>query len=308
METAPIALFVYNRPWHTRQTVESLQNNELASESDLIIFSDAPKIEGNNDKIQKNIEKVKEVREYIRTIGGFKSVKVIEKDKNFGLANSIISGVTEVVNQYGKIIVLEDDMITSPYFLRFMNEALDLYEKEEKVISIHGYVYPIPDLPETFFLKGADCWGWATWKRGWDLFEPDGEKLLRKLREKKLLKRFDFDGAYPYTKMLKDQIKGKNDSWAIRWYASALIQDKFTLYPGKSLVKNIGLDSSGIHNDNTDYFDVKIYNLPMNIPLISVDEDINIKKKISIFLKNIPHTFFLIAFINKFKSLIKYHD
>ncbi|HRU00618.1 MAG TPA: glycosyltransferase, partial [Victivallales bacterium] len=197
MKLAPIALFVYNRPWHTRQTVTALQNNELAAESELVVFSDGPKVEKNKEKTKNNEEKVKEVRDYIKSINGFKTVKIIERTQNLGLANSIISGVTEIVNQYGKIIVLEDDLVTSPHFLRFMNEALDLYEKEEDVISIHGYVYPIPDLPETFFLKGADCWGWATWKRGWDLFEPDGKKLLRELKEKKLLKRFDFNGTYP---------------------------------------------------------------------------------------------------------------
>jgi GT2 family glycosyltransferase len=114
---APIALFVYNRPWHTRQTVEALKKNELASESELFIYSDAPK----NGKAK---EKVKEVREYIKTIDGFKKVTIIERENNWGLADSIIDGVTKIVNEYGKIIVLEDDLVTSPYFLKFMNEAL----------------------------------------------------------------------------------------------------------------------------------------------------------------------------------------
>ena len=160
MSLAPIVLFVYNRPEHTRKTVKALQDNDLTDESILYIFSDAAK---NDDEVE-NVEKV---REYIRTISGFKQIIIIEREKNYGLANSIISGVTEIVNKYGKIIVLEDDLVTSKYFLSFMNDALEIYKDENKVICIHGYIYPIKsELPETFFIKGADCWGWATWKRG----------------------------------------------------------------------------------------------------------------------------------------------
>jgi len=162
---APIVLFVYNRPWHMRQTIEALQKNELAEVSELFIFSDGPKSEADK-------EKVLEVREYIKTIPGFKSVTLIKRERNIGLAQSIITGVTDVINRYGRIIVLEDDMVTSPYFLKFMNEALEFYKDAEKVVCVHGYIYPIEaKLPETFFLRGADCWGWATWKRGWDLFD-----------------------------------------------------------------------------------------------------------------------------------------
>ncbi len=191
---APIALFVYNRPWHIQQTVEALQKNDLAEDSDLFIFSDAP-------KKKEAVAAVQEVREYIKTVGGFKSVSIIERDINFGLANSIIDGVTRMCNEYGRVIVLEDDLVTSPYFLCYMNDALDLYEHEESVISIHGYIYPVAEkLPETFFLRGADCWGWATWKRGWELFEQDGRRLLEELCRQKLTDRFDFDNSYPIHK------------------------------------------------------------------------------------------------------------
>ncbi|KKO18108.1 MAG: putative methyltransferase [Candidatus Brocadia fulgida] len=225
MELAPIALFVYNRPWHLRQTVESLNKNELAEFSELFVFSDGPKSEADK-------EKVLAVRKYIKTISGFKSVNIVEREQNLGLGNSIITGVTEIINRYGRIIVLEDDMISSPYFLRFMNEALEFYEDEERVASIHGYIYPLKTLlPETFFLRGADCWGWATWKRGWNLFETDGSKLLYELKKNNLLRKFDLNGTYPYTRMLKDQAKGKNHSWAIRWHASLFLKEKLTLYP-----------------------------------------------------------------------------
>jgi GT2 family glycosyltransferase len=184
---APITLFVYNRLNHTRQTVEALLRNELAAESEFFVFSDGPRSETDR-------EKVLAVRSYLKTINSFKKVAVIERDKNFGLAESIIAGVTEIVNRYGRIIVLEDDMVTSPYFLKYMNDALEIYKDEEKVISIHGYIYPVRDkLPETFFLRGADCWGWATWKRGWDLFDPDGRKLLEQLQKRNLTRTFDFE-------------------------------------------------------------------------------------------------------------------
>ena len=265
---APIALFVYKRPEHTRRTVEALQRNELAAASDLIIFSDGP-------KTPADFCMVAEVRSYLSTITGFKSVTVCEQETNRGLANSIIAGVTEVVNQYGRIIVLEDDLVTSPYFLRYMNEALVLYEHEEKVISIHGYTYPVKkQLPETFFLPGADCWGWATWLRGWALFESDSSKLLEQLQLKKLVKTFNVMGSYPFFKMLQDQHDGKIDSWAICWRASAVVNGKMTLYPGHSLVKNIGLDGSGIHCGTDYYYDtvlatrsIAVHKLPSEIAL-----------------------------------------
>lgn len=247
----PIILFVYNRPWHTRQTVEALQKNDLASESELFIFSDGPK----NEKAQEGVE---EVRKYLRSVKGFKNIHIIEREKNLGLANNIIDGVTKIVNEYGRVIVLEDDLVTSPGFLRYMNEGLELYADEEKVASIHGYIYPLkhPErLPETFFIRGADCWGWATWARAWKYFEPDGKKLLEELKRKKLTKEFDFNGAYPYTKMLIDQIRGRNNSWAIRWYASAFLNNMFTLYPRYSLVRNIGLDNTGTHCSETGVFE-----------------------------------------------------
>lgn len=238
---APIAFFVYNRLKHTKLTIEALNKNELAAQSDLIIYSDGPKRFSDFYKIFR-------LRRYLKNISGFNSVKIIESKNNKGLAQSIIAGVTEIVNKYGSIIVLEDDLVTSIYFLKYMNEALCIYKDIDSVISIHGYVYPIKnEMPETFFIKGADCWGWATWKRGWDLFEADGEKLLNEIINNKLSFEFDFEGTYPYTEMLKGQIKGNNNSWAIRWYASAFLNNKLTLYPGKSLIKNIGFDGSGTH-------------------------------------------------------------
>ncbi len=285
MNLAPIVLFVYKRPWHTQQTVEALQKNELAKESELYIYSD----EAKSEDAQKSVD---EVREYIDKIDGFKRITVIKREKNWGLADSIIDGVTKIVNKYGKIIVLEDDLVTSPYFLKFMNDSLKMYEKDKTVASIHGYIYPINNLPDTFFIKGADCWGWATWKDRWDIFEPDGQKLLDELQFKKLENEADFNGSYDYTKMLKDQINGKNNSWAIRWYISAFLKDMLTLYPGKSYVQNIGFGEEGTHCTSiTEVFDV-ILSTNDSISKIDVREDLESKRKIELFFNTLKKNIF----------------
>jgi len=265
---APIVLFVYNRLWHTQETVTSLKANELAVESDLIVYSDGAK----NPKAAKEVEAV---RNYIKSVTGFKSVTLIERKENNGLAKSIIAGVTETVNKYDRVIVLEDDMVLSKYFLHYMNDALNIYELEERVISIHGYCYPLTTkLPETFFLQGADCWGWATWKRGWDLFEPDSKKLLNELINKKLAYKFELNGTVANIKMLKNQINGKVDSWAIRWHASAVIKNKLTLYPGTSLVKNIGADGMGTHTKKTDDYLTEVSTAKINVGNIAIEENL----------------------------------
>jgi hypothetical protein len=276
---APIALFVFNRQWHTQQTIEALRNNELAAKSELFIFSDGPRYRSDKGKVQS-------VRQYLKTVSGFKNMAIFERTENLGLGPSIIDGVTELINRYGRVVVLEDDMVTSPYFLRFMNDALDFYNDEERVISIHGYIYPMKEqLPETFFLKGADCWGWATWKRGWDLFETNGKKLLDELKARKLTREFDFNGSYSYTRMLANHVRGKNNSWAIRWYASAFLKDKLTLYPGISLVKNIGMDASGTHCIPTDMFKADLSDRPIRIERIPVEENSASKIEFAAFLK-----------------------
>ncbi len=279
MSKAPIGLFVYNRPWHARQTVEALQKNELAEESDLFIFSDAPK----NAKVSSTVQ---EVREYIRSIIGFRSLTIIEREENLGLANSIVNGVTRLCNDYGRTIVLEDDIVTSPHFLSYMNRALDLYENEERVVCVGAYMFPIhAHLPETFFLKIPDCWGWGTWARGWASFEPDGHKLLREISRRKLNKLFDINGSYPYTQILANQARGENDSWSIRWYASAFLQNRLTLYPGRSLTNNIGFDGSGRHCESNNRFD----NLPTDRPIelgdIPVEENQYVLAEIERFMR-----------------------
>ncbi len=276
---APIVLFVYNRPDHTLRTIEALKKNNLAKESELFIFCDGPK----NEQAQGAVQ---EVYKIVDNVSGFKNVIVKKNPINKGLANSIISGVSEIVEKYGCVIVVEDDLVTSPHFLEFMNDGLEFYQNNDKVISIHGYVYPVKkELPQTFFLKGADCWGWATWKRGWDLFNANGSDLLAQLKARNLQKIFDFDGAYDYTKMLEDQISGKNNSWAIRWHASAFLADKLTLYPGKTLVQNIGFDDSGTHCATSDEYEQQVSQNRILIAEIIQEQSAFAREQIKLFFR-----------------------
>lgn len=263
MSLAPIVMFTYNRPYHTRQTLQALLNNALCGESELFVFSDGYK--NDTDK-----EKVLEVREIIHSIHGFKGIQLIENTHNSGLAKNIIGGVTQVIKEYGKVIVLEDDLVTSPYFLTFMNDALEMFGNEKKVGHIHGYCYPLPDLPDAFPIKWAGSWGWATWERAWQHFNPDGEALLKEMDSRRLAHTFDFNGTYPYTRMLRRQVKGHNNSWAIRWNASLFLKDMLSVNAGKSLVKNIGFDGSGTHSGNQNIYTTNVYNrkLTINIPEI----------------------------------------
>jgi len=284
MTFAPITIFAYNRQKLLKQTVDALKKNLLADQSDLFIYADGSK--NSND-----LEAVKEVRVYLKSISGFKSVTVFEREKNYGLSVSIIDGVTNIVNKYGKIIVLEDDLVTSPYFLKFINDALNMYENDEQVISVQGYVYPSKvELPDCFFVKGADCQGWATWKRGWSLFEADSKLLLEELKQKKLIKDFNFNNNYPYFKMLEDQAKGLKNSWAIRWYASAYLNDKFTLYPGKSLIYNTGFSNNGTNTNNeylSNNFNSIISLEPIEITKIPVINSIIGREAFICFFKNL---------------------
>lgn len=239
MSYSPILLFAFNRLEHLRLTVEALQRNVLASESDLFVYVDA----------ERNAEEkpqVDEVRAYVRTITGFKSVSVTERTVNYGLARNVIDGVTAITNRFGRVIVLEDDIVTAPHFLEFMNAALETYKDEPRVGHIQACDFTQdPSLPDTFLIKWTGSWGWATWQRAWQLFNPDGKALLAELRRRHLTRRFDFNGKYGFTRMLRRQTEGKNNSWAIRWNASLFLADILSLNVGRSLVSNIGFDGSG---------------------------------------------------------------
>jgi hypothetical protein len=294
----PVILFTYNRPAHTKATVEALQRNLLANETPLFLYSDAPA----NDEAAPGVQ---QVRDYLRTIRGFGSVEIIERRENFGLGNNIISGVTEVVEKYGSVIVLEDDLVTSPYFLLYMNEALSLYADNQSVVSIHGYVYPVSEpLPETFFLRGADCWGWATWKEKWQHFQKEGSVLLEALRQSGQSRDFDFQDAYPYTQMLEDQVNGKNASWAVRWYASAFLKDLYTLYPGRSLVFHAGSDGSGTNTGNESLLDVKLSDRPIKLERIEVAQNVAAYKAFETFLRKLTNPPLLFRIKRRLKKMM----
>lgn len=259
MTLAPILLFVYNRPLHVRRSIESLLANELAKDSELYIFSDAAK----DETAQSNVN---EVRQFIHSIKGFKEIHYVERTENWGLARNIIDGVTTLVNQYGRVIVLEDDLIVAPYFLQFMNDALETYKDEENVCHIQACDFTKdPILPDTFLIKWTGSWGWATWKRAWKLFNPNGQELLDELIRRKLTYRFDFNGKYGYTRMLRNQIKGKNNSWAIRWNASLFLADKLSLNVGKSLIQNEGFDGSGTNCGSGNLYESDLWMEPLPV-------------------------------------------
>ena len=299
MTYAPIALFTYNRADHTQRAVESLLKNAEAKFSDLFIFSDGPKTPEKKAGVEEN-------RKYIHTISGFKSISIIEREKNWGLANSLIAGITEVINKYGKVIVVEDDLILSPYFLQFMNEGLEKYKDDDRVGTITGFVPPIKDkLPETFFLKYFQCWGWATWKRAWDLLETDARPLLKGLRFKKT--KFDVGGGVGNYGNLYCQKVGLVDSWYLRYYASLFLKDKLSLYPGRSMVTNDGLDGTGTHwgVDLVKAFLSDNSHAPIILRNIDVKEDVQSYEVFkSYFLSQLPSKSFKSEF-SRFKSFIR---
>jgi len=270
---APIAVFCYNRLEHLHRTVDSLRGNFLAEQSSVYFFSD-----GWKDDMDRN--KVEIVRNYLHSISGFKTIAIIENENNMGLANSVIKGVSELIDKYGKIIVVEDDLYLSPYFLTFMNQALCVYEDYDQIGCVNAHSNISTNDETVYYISHTDSWGWGTWKRAWDLFNKDGSQLLKQIEDNKLKKYFNFDGSYPYFRMLQNQIEGKNDSWAIRWKASLCINGKLSVNAAKSMVDNIGCDGSGTHC-SFKIFPTTIYEGPITIPSIStIKETKEARKKI----------------------------
>lgn len=298
---APIILFVYNRPEHTKKTLKALANNLLAPDSKLYIFCDGvPKNSSVENTKNNNL-----VKKVIREQQWCKEVIIVESEINKGLANSIISGVTEIVKKYGKIIVLEDDLITSKYFLKFMNDALIFYEVNEKVIQISGFGFPAPKIKKSntsYFLPITSTWGWATWKRAWETidFKCDDYSILKKNKE--MSYKFNCNGSYNYKKMFFDQMEGtKVSSWGIRFYWNAFKQNALILYPDASLISNNGWDNSGRHKDSYEIFPMdswdtnyRVENFPKKIEL-----DSNLNKIINKYLKK--QTSLLAKIRSKFK-------
>lgn len=256
---APVIMFVYARLEHTQKMITSLIKNKLANESDVWIFSDAAKKE-------TAIENVKKVREYIYTLldkNYFKSIHIIEAEQNKGLANSVISGVSQVISEYGKVIVLEDDLIVTENFLEYMNEALEFYEHDNKIWSISGYNLPIKiptEYNKDVYLSYRGCsWGWATWLDRWDKVRWEVSDYEKFKNNKNMRKKFN-RGGEDMSLMLDKQMTGLIDSWAIRWCYEQFKSNMYTIYPVKSLVYNEGLDGTGTHSGITNLFEIEVSN------------------------------------------------
>jgi len=238
---APIALFTFKRPEHTRRTLESLAQNSEFLDSPLFVYSDGSRNEGEVDQVEETRRLVRDWPHPMKTI--------IEREKNWGLANSVIAGVSDLCKRFGRVIVVEDDLIVSPIFLNYMNTSLDRYMYEPKVMQISGHMFPVDIISkdDAVMLPFTTSWGWATWSRAWKLFDPNmaGFEVLK--NNKKLRKKFDFDGGYPCFKMLESQSAGRVDSWAVRWYLSVFLNEAYALYPTHSLVKNEGDDETATH-------------------------------------------------------------
>jgi len=245
---APIVLFVHSRADHTRRTLEALKANTVASQSDLFVFCDAARNE-------REAQAVHDVRSVVDALTGFRSITVVSRQENFGLARSIIDGVTAVVERYGRVIVLEDDLVTAPHFLAFMNEALDRYAGVRQVWHVNGWTYPIEsglgDAP--YFTPVMECWGWATWADRWCHFRKDPGDLLGRWTPA-MVHRFNIEGGYDYWGDIRRNAHGTMRTWAVFWYATLFERDGLCLSPNRSFVENIGIDGSGANSGSRDIY------------------------------------------------------
>ena len=283
---APVAIFAFNRPLHLQRTIAALAANRLAPASAVTVFVDGPRSAVD----RPGVAAVRDVLSGWMGKRAFASFDIVVRERNRGLAESLIGGIGEILARHERVVVVEDDIVTSPHFLDFCNDGLELYADDPRVASVHGYIYPLGvRLPETFFLRGASCWGWATWRRAWKHFEPDGRVLLRDLRQRGAITEFDVAGSYPFTRMLREQIQGGNHSWAIRWRASAWLAGMHTLYPGRSLVENIGFDGSGTHCEPTGDFAQQVGTEPIALARQAVCEDAGANLALAGYFTRIMH-------------------
>lgn len=254
-DCAPVALFVYNRPDHTRRTLEALSANRLAAETPLYVFADGPK----PDASTAERERIAATRDLVCSRPWTRRMTLSESSTNRGLAESIVSGVGRVLAEHGRVIVLEDDIVTSPGFLEFLNRGLELYANDPDVMHLSGYMYPLGlRQPDTVFLRVLSCWGWATWARAWQHYEPDIDRHLEFFNTPERVRRFNVEGHADFYRQLQDNAAGRIRSWAVRWYASWLARDGLSLFPTQSLVRNIGHDGSGVHCGTSPRFDTTL--------------------------------------------------
>jgi hypothetical protein len=281
-----VAIFAFNRPNHLLNCLNSIIKNPQSDKFDFVIFVDGPRNSDDAKYINESIQVAKNFAKYL-------NINVIANEVNLGLSKSLVSGINKVFNSADQIIVIEDDLIVGRNFLDFMMNGLERYRDDIQVASIHGFTYDFLKQDESsYFLQGADCWGWATWKDRWESVEWDSKKLLEDLRNLNLLRSFDLEGAYPYSRLLERQMLGKVDSWAIRWHASMFIQGRFTLYPSKSLVENTGFDGSGTHTKQSlEVRDYKIDEVKISEFPKTIEENPIVLKQLKYFLRRKFHTY-----------------
>lgn len=298
---APIVVFAFNRPDVLKATLNSLKDNQLSKESDLYIFIDGPR--NIND-----VKKIEEVTDICNQLIGFKTITIKKSDKNKGLAPSIISGVTEIIDRYGKVIVVEDDLYLSKSFLIYMNQMLDAYENEAKVFQISGFgvkiIRPQSYKADVYFNIRAQCWSWGTWKDRWNSIDwdiKDYNLFIRNRREQYLFNKAGSD----MSGMLKRYKKGVINSWYIRFCYSMFKQNRFSVCPIRSLVINngFGSDATHCHNYNRyktdfDYVGKDSFCMPKYPPVI----DRRIQKQV-IFYWSIPYRIYgkLLTFLSYIK-------
>ena len=294
MKLAPITLFVYNRPWHTEQTLKALSLNKYSDNSKLYVYCDGPKYKAS----KQDLNNIQQVRSIVKKKNWCREVVVIENDTNLGLANSVINGVSDVIKKHGRVIVIEDDIVTSKYFLEYMNRGLECYKEEDEVYGVSGYCFPSKTKvkEETFFLPIMSSWGYGTWEDRWSKINFNEKDLFKEVQSKGLESKINF-GRLNYYQMLKAQVDKRIDSWAVRFYVSMYLDRGVFLFPNISLLQNIGFDGSGIHCNKDDS---NMYYLTLNkdVKVVIAKKNVRIDSKI---IKN----FKSIDLSNK-KKMMKY--
>lgn len=295
--SAPVAIFAHRRPEHLNRLINSLHANEPFARSPVFIFCDGPRSESERLGVEQTRAVARD------TLGS--RAEIIESAANKGLARSIIDGVTQITEHFGRVIVLEDDLVLHPGCLSFLNAALERYEHEPRVYHVNAYRYPLPPSPAPAFSRLSSSWGWATWRRAWQDFEPDAAELSRRLVRQGLVRAFDFQGTFPYHRMLENQVLGKVDSWAIRWYASILLKGGLAVVPNAAQASNHGFDNSGVHCGTTSKFDVELGEASRAWPQ-SIAEDPVTFREMKAFFRSVTGTL-PIRMARKLKELLSAH-
>jgi hypothetical protein len=273
---APIAFFAFNRPQHAQATLAALAANDGVAETDLHVFVDGARDEAEGAQVAAVVR-------VAEAASGFRSVRVHASPTNLGLYRAITTGVSAVVAEVGRVIVVEDDILVAPEFLQYMNDALDRYDADARIGAIHGYAPPLEGLPEFFFLRGGDCWGWATWADRWRLFDPDATRLLHEIVERGQLDAFaDVHGIQGLRHLIR-RSANRNQSWAAHWNASLFLASRLSLHPGASFVQNIGNDGTGTHSATSDHYATALRRRFDGLPTLTVRHDADAARRLRAF-------------------------